>query len=193
MNLYGYVGGMPLMLVDPMGLFVWEAIKGGGRGLEEFLRGSVGAESGADPCDTTLSISYRLGQGVGAAWSLVGAGKVVKALAKAVVKKAGAKAAAKGVRAAAKSLKDLKPMSGFERHHWIPQEFRAPMKKLGIEIDNYVTRVPTLYHRNVIHGGKSVYGPGGRYNAEWREFLSPGRSVEEIMDFMDRQIAKYWF
>ena len=74
-----------------------------------------------------------------------------------------------------------------EEHHVFPQEFLEFFKSKGIDIHDYAIPLERTFHQKVIHGGRSIYGKGGEWNAIWREWINSNRGAgpEQIMQQME--------
>lgn len=72
--------------------------------------------------------------------------------------------------------------SRFREHHLFPRArtLRPLFEAMGIKVDRFTILVDEGKHREA-HGGQELYGAGGRWNWEWRQwFTEQGASADHI-------------
>lgn len=58
----------------------------------------------------------------------------------------------------------------FQEHHLFPRQLRSRFEFISIDVDEWAILVDPKKHARA-HDQQDLFGPGGRWNAEWREWL----------------------
>ena len=61
--------------------------------------------------------------------------------------------------------------SRYPEHHIFPRQWRKDFERSGIDVDLYTILVDPAKHQKA-HSGQEIYGPGGKWNWEWRQWLN---------------------
>lgn len=81
----------------------------------------------------------------------------------------------------------------YAEHHLFPRAFRARFQIYGIDVDLYTILVDPARHKEA-HSGQEMYGPGGLWNWEWRQWLNGEGATAELPDLWKKafeMIDKY--
>jgi len=78
-----------------------------------------------------------------------------------------------------------------ERHHLLPQEFRAIFESLGLDIEKHTMKLSASAHRRNPYGLHTK--GGGNWNKVWREFLEnpENRTQERVLQQLDKMMEKF--
>ncbi|MBI2908789.1 MAG: DUF2380 domain-containing protein, partial [Chloroflexi bacterium] len=90
---------------------------------------------------------------------------------------------------------DPTPTAGFgdglEFHHLLPQQFKSYFERAGLNIDEFVIRIPAGDHRFNPNGLHTIRG--GNWNRVWRDFRDahPQAEAPEILEQLARMVVQF--
>jgi hypothetical protein len=72
-----------------------------------------------------------------------------------------------------------------QRHHLLPQKFRAFFSARGIDIDKYTVELSQGEHLQAVHGRGNAMVPG-RWNQLWEDFIAinPNATSKDVFQFL---------
>ncbi len=87
--------------------------------------------------------------------------------------------------------------TGFDNHHLLPNQMKDAFDAMGLDVDRFMVGIERSIHRKKIHGRRK-YGPGGIWNAAWKEFMGwdgkkfkKKRSKDEVFEFADKLLGVF--
>ena len=145
-------------------------------GLAFGIPGAYGFGSGFAPGEQ-WGFNFSTGCGIVTNFAAFGAGAAWATGVNPILWGGAGAAGAGGATAAAEQM---------QNHHSLPREFAAWFERAGLNIENYVNRIPISKH--ILKPDGIHTNSGGNWNKVWKEFIraNPKAKAGEILEQLDK-------